>query len=65
MITLKNVSKIYPLAKTKALEDVSLEINNGEFFCLVGPSGGGKSTILKLIAKLELPTTGEIDLPRI
>lgn len=59
-ISLKNITKTYPLAKIPALSNVSLAINQGEFFCLVGASGSGKSTILKLIAKLEEPTKGEV-----
>ncbi|HZQ30058.1 MAG TPA: ATP-binding cassette domain-containing protein, partial [Patescibacteria group bacterium] len=40
-----------------------MEIKEGELFSFVGPSGGGKSTILKLIAKIESPTSGEITAP--
>lgn len=43
-----------------ALENIDLEINDGEFVCLVGHSGCGKSTMLSLIAGLERPTAGEI-----
>ena len=43
-----------------ALEDINLEIADGEFVCLVGHSGCGKSTMLSLIAGLEKPTKGEI-----
>ncbi|WP_125605091.1 ABC transporter ATP-binding protein [Lapidilactobacillus bayanensis] len=43
-----------------ALHDVNLTINQGEFIALVGMSGGGKSTLLRLIAGLERPTAGEI-----
>ena len=59
MIDFKNVTKVYE-AGTRALEGVSLHIDNGEFVFLVGPSGSGKSTIIKLItAELE-PTSGSI-----
>ena len=44
----------------EALEDINLEIRDGEFLCLVGHSGCGKSTMLSLIAGLEHPTRGEI-----
>jgi multiple sugar transport system ATP-binding protein len=43
-----------------ALRDISMEIENGEFFVLLGPSGSGKSTLLNLISGLETPTHGEI-----
>jgi iron(III) transport system ATP-binding protein len=45
-----------------AVEDLSLEINKGEFFTLLGPSGCGKTTTLRLIAGFEFPTTGHITL---
>jgi NitT/TauT family transport system ATP-binding protein len=43
-----------------ALDDVSFEIEAGEFVCIVGPSGGGKSSLLKLLAGLRQPTHGEV-----
>jgi multiple sugar transport system ATP-binding protein len=43
-----------------AVEDISLEIPEGQFWVLVGPSGCGKSTILRMVAGLDFPTTGEI-----
>lgn len=44
----------------RAMDDISLEINDGEFFALLGPSGCGKTTTLRTIAGFEQPTSGEI-----
>ncbi|HCD08427.1 MAG TPA: sulfonate ABC transporter ATP-binding protein [Lactobacillus sp.] len=45
-----------------ALQNINLDINQGEFIALVGMSGGGKSTLLRLIAGLEQPTTGSVSI---
>lgn len=47
-------------AAVRALDDVSVDIRQGEFFTLLGPSGCGKTTLLRLIAGFEMPTSGEI-----
>jgi multiple sugar transport system ATP-binding protein len=58
-ITLEHVSKFFD-GDVVAVDDVSLEIPDGEFIALVGPSGCGKSTLLRSIAGLEEVTSGEI-----
>ncbi len=57
-VELKNVSKFFgPVA---AVQNVTLSVQEGEFFSLLGPSGCGKTTTLRLIAGFELPTNGEV-----
>jgi len=59
MITFDKVTKKFPLGNT-ALNDVSFEIDDNQFIFLVGPSGAGKTTILKMITQELKPTTGSI-----
>jgi cell division transport system ATP-binding protein len=59
MITFDNVSKRYPNGR-EALSNVSFRVDRGEMVFLIGRSGAGKSTILKLIALLERPTRGAV-----
>lgn len=60
MIEFKGVSKIYPHTEKEALHDVSFTIGEGDFVSIVGHSGAGKSTIIKLLLGEERPTEGSI-----
>jgi ABC-type iron transport system FetAB ATPase subunit len=61
MIELQDVSKIYTMGQVevKALDQVNLKIERGEFISIIGPSGSGKSTLLTILGVLDLPTEGE------
>jgi NitT/TauT family transport system ATP-binding protein len=63
LITFDKVSKIFEPEKDAALRDVSFSVGAGEFVCVIGPSGGGKSTILKIIAGLETASSGTVTKP--
>jgi cell division transport system ATP-binding protein len=58
VIRLENVYKVYPAGARPALDSVSVDIDKGEFVFLIGQSGSGKSTVLRLLLREELPTKG-------
>jgi len=60
MISMKNVSKVYVPDKPPALMDVDCEIAQGEFVFIVGHSGSGKSTFIRLLLRELIPSTGQI-----
>ena len=63
MLELKNLTKTFLTESDRevhALRDVSLSCKQGEFLCLLGPTGCGKTTLLRLIAGLEMPTGGKV-----
>jgi putative ABC transport system ATP-binding protein len=60
LITLRGVSKRYDKASQLALDAVDLDIEAGRITAIMGPSGGGKSTLLNLVGGLDRPTAGEI-----
>ena len=64
LVELRNVSKHYHLGgeEIRALDDVSLDIESGEFISIIGPSGSGKSTLMHILGCLDSPTHGSIQL---
>jgi NitT/TauT family transport system ATP-binding protein len=62
MLEIRNLSKTYgtDAKATRAIEDVSFTVADREFVCVVGPSGGGKTTLLKCVAGLLQPSGGEV-----
>src|SRR5919204_3032342 len=67
MLTVRNLVKSFPTGRGErtdrvfAVDDVSLEVGEGELFTLLGPSGCGKTTTLRCVAGLETPDRGEIE----
>ena len=59
-VRLEGLSKTYPGAQTRAVDSLSLDVEDGEVFTLLGPSGCGKTTTLRMVAGLEVPDEGDI-----
>ena len=59
MIKFEHVDKVYP-NKTKALSDINLTIQDGEFVAIIGKSGAGKSTLIRTINKMHDITAGKL-----
>lgn len=57
---MRNVSKSYETSTQPALDNVTVDVDKGEFLFIIGPSGSGKSTFMRLLLKEETPTAGEI-----
>ena len=68
ILSLKDIGKVWHIERTKeevvALGGITLDVQQGEFLVLVGPSGCGKSTLLQIVAGLEEPGTGTLEISK-
>lgn len=64
LIRARGITKTYTMGEqqVKALDDVALEIEDGDFVAIMGPSGSGKSTMMNLIGALDVPTSGHLEI---
>lgn len=62
IINIENVTKTYDKGRTRALDNLSLSIDEGDSVAITGPSGSGKSTLLNIIGTLDTPDTGQVEI---
>ncbi len=62
VVAARHISKVFKrdTFEVKALDDVSVDINEGDFVALMGPSGSGKTSLLNMIAAIDRPTSGQM-----
>lgn len=60
VVSIRNLSKVFGKGGVTALQDISLEVGQGEFVSLIGPSGCGKSTLLRIVGDIIEPSSGEV-----
>ena len=62
ILQLKNLSKTFPASNSPAVDNVNLELREGELLGLLGPSGCGKTTLLRIVAGFEKVSQGQVEL---